>query len=323
MSNLFTHGYALLIGVGQSKDPDWSLPVTVRDARALQAILTEPTLCAYPNDEDHVRLLHDKGATGAAILDGLAWLWTQTAASSEEATAVVYYSGHGWLDQLTGEYYLLPHDIEPFDIPGSALSARAFTDALRGISARRLLVFIDSCHAQGMATAKDEPKLKLPSGFAQVALPKGVIGDLKQGEGRAIFTSSRGEQSSWVRSDGTLSIYTYHLIEALQGAGNQPGDNLVHVSNLMRHLSERVPPSARALGKEQTPFFDMAAEDFPVCLVRGGKGLPATGWVAVQGEVAEAIRQVSNRVVNTTIQGQVSGSTIITAGGDVTVGDSK
>ncbi len=41
MSDLFTHGYALLIGVGNTANPRWSLPVTVKDAQALKAVLTD------------------------------------------------------------------------------------------------------------------------------------------------------------------------------------------------------------------------------------------------------------------------------------------
>ena len=37
----------------------WSLPVTVNDARAIQAILTDPGLCTYL--DDHVQILHDEG----------------------------------------------------------------------------------------------------------------------------------------------------------------------------------------------------------------------------------------------------------------------
>lgn len=295
MSNTFAHGYALLIGVGQSAYPAWSLPVTVKDAQALKAILTDASLCAYPDDDQHIRLLHDQTATRQAILDGLAWLQAQ-AAADKEATIVVYYSGHGWLDPAN-KYYLLSHDIEPFDIPGSALAAEVFTHALRKIEAKRLLVFIDSCHAQGMASAKnkDQPAIKLPRGFTQAALPKAVVGDLKQGGGRAVFTSSLGEQSSWVRPDNTMSIYTYHLIEALQGAGNQPGDTVVRVSNLMNHLGKAVPESARQLCQaEQKPFFDTAAEDFGVAMLLGGKGLPSGGWEAVQQEAGRTIAQVIN-----------------------------
>lgn len=41
MTNTFPHGYALLIGVGESAYPKWSLPVTVKDMHAIQSILTD------------------------------------------------------------------------------------------------------------------------------------------------------------------------------------------------------------------------------------------------------------------------------------------
>ena len=312
MSEQFTHGYALLVGVGAAAYPEWSLKVTVRDMQAIQLILTNPDLCAYPDDADHVRLLHDEGATSSAILEGLDWLRGQ-ADADPESTIVVYYSGHGWLVQSTGRYYLIPHDIKPFDIPGSALQAEAFAEAIREIPARRLLVFVDSCHAEGMATAKDKPAVEIPASFAEAAVPGELAGALKQGEGRAVFTSSRGSQRSWVRPDGSLSIYTYHLIEALQGAGNQPGDKTVHVSNLMNHLGKTVPESARTLRHaEQTPFFDTAAEDCPVAILRGGKGLPAGGWQSVQTEAEETIRA--------TYQAILRGSGAIAQDGGVAAG---
>ena len=59
MSDLFTHGYALLIGVGNIADPGYSLPVTVRDAQALKAV-TDANFCAYPDSPDHVRLLRTR-----------------------------------------------------------------------------------------------------------------------------------------------------------------------------------------------------------------------------------------------------------------------
>jgi hypothetical protein len=133
MPSIFTHGYALLVGVGETAYPKWSLPVTVRDVRAIRSILIDPNLCAYPDDEGHIRLLHDDGATRDGIVGGLARLKNQ-AAIDPEATVMVYYSGHGWLDQADGGYYLIPHDVEPFDIPGSALPAQTFTKTLRHVA---------------------------------------------------------------------------------------------------------------------------------------------------------------------------------------------
>jgi hypothetical protein len=278
---VFEHGYALIVGVGRAAYPPWSLPTTAQDAAALAASLVDPGLCGYPADADHVRLLRDDGATRPAIRQGLAWL-AQQAAADRDATAVLYFSGHGWVDQASGAYYLLPHDVKPFDIPGSALAGQELAAALRGIPAPRLLVFVDSCHAAGMATAKDAPQLELPNQFAQAALPKGLADVLKQGQGRAVFASSRGEQRSWVRPDGSLSLYTYHLLEALAGAGCRPGDSVVRLSNLVAHLSRTVAESAATLcHAEQTPYYDWSTEDFAVALARGGKGVPDGGWQEV------------------------------------------
>jgi hypothetical protein len=112
-----------------------------------------------------------------------------------------------------------------------------------------------------------------------------------------VFTSSLGTQESWLRKQGDLSLYTYHLIEALQGAGNQPGDTRVHLSNLMNYLSRSVPESCRQQwGKEQTPFFDFTSEDFPVALLLGGKGLSGAGWSREQTRIPPPSVEVTQTV---------------------------
>jgi uncharacterized caspase-like protein len=270
-SNHFAHGYALLIGVGKTADSRVSqLPATIKDIQALKNVLIDPNYCAYLDDVEHIRLLQNEQTTRTAILDGLTWL-KEKAASDQDATIIIYYSGHGYLDLSNQSYYLVQYNINCDDIPNTALSAEALTQALRQIPAKRLWVVIDSCHAEGMATSKGG---ELPADFIPTALPKGVVEALKQGEGRAVFTSSRGNQSSYIRPDGSMSIYTYHLIEALKGAANQPGDAKVMLSNLINHLGKTVRESARTLcQKEQTPFFDTAMEDFPIAMLCGGKGL--------------------------------------------------
>jgi hypothetical protein len=286
MPEMFRHGYALLIGVGACAYTQWSLPATVKDAEAIRRTLADRNLCAYSPKQ--LRLLKDKAAARKGILDGLAWL-KACAEDDQEATVVVFYSGHGWLDNTSGGYYLIPSDTSPLRAARTALSAADLTAALRAIPAKRLLVVLDSCHAAGMATAakkagiEEEPSL--PEGFTAGALPKGLSEDLAQGQGRAVFTSSSGAQLSWVRKDGSMSVYTFHLIEALEGAGNREGEKLVKLSDLMGYLSQAVPETVRQeCGEEQTPNFDFKTEDFPVAVLRGGKGLPRGGWAAVQRE---------------------------------------
>lgn len=288
MSDLFTHGYALLIGVGNTADAGYSLPETVTDAQALKDVLTDANFCAYPNTRDRVRLLKDEGATHSAILEDLDWL-KGCADADPEATIVIYYSGHGGFHEASNAYYLVQHDFNEQAILQTALLADTLNEKLRNIKAKRLWVIVDSCYAEGMASAKNDRQ----ADFLRTEFSKGVNDALKQGEGRAVFTSSRGHQSSYVRPDG-LSLYTYHLIEALKGGANQPGDRLVTIFNVMTHLGKTVPESARNLcHREQTPFCNAAAEDFPVALLRGGKGLPS------QTQSPELPRVMTNQEVMT------------------------
>lgn len=312
MTQIFTHGYALLIGVGQSVYSKWSLPVTVKDIQALHAVLIDSNLCAYPNNTNHVRLLHDQGATQTAILDGLTWL-QERAAADPEATVVIYYSGHGWLEQIQNRYYLVQHDIKPFDLRGSALTAENFTNALQQIRAKRLLVVIDCYHAQGMASAKAGTlDSELPKGFVPTVPIKGVFDDLTKGEGRAVFMSCRGQQKSWIRKDGSMSIYTYHLIEALKGAANQSGDTVVGVADLFKHLDRAVPKSAyQDYQAPQEPWFSSETENFSIALLQGGKGLSIGSQDTKEQSTANTyVQAFGERSIS--IGGSVNDSTIAT-----------
>ncbi len=294
-------GYALLVGVGDCEYGKLSLPMTVKDAEALKGILVDPGLCGYGAEQ--VRLLSDGSATRQGILDGLGWLKGQVAQDSQ-ATVVVFYSGHGWRDDA-GDYYLIPRDFDPMDEHGSALSAAEFTEGLRGIEAERLLVIVDCCHAAGMAAAKGSKLEAFQKGL--VAPGKGLFGPLMERSGRAVFLSCSGEQSSWVRKDGALSVFTFHLLEALRGAGSLPGDLTVTVSHLMKHLGRAVAETARGMGVAQDPLFSFETEDFAIALLQGGKGLPEGGWDAVKGEVISGAQ----------IQVQASGDRSVAATGNV------
>ncbi|NEN98158.1 MAG: caspase family protein [Moorea sp. SIO3I7] len=328
MPQQFNHGYALLIGVGESRYSRLSLPVTVNDTQAIYAALIDPELCAYPDNNDHIRVLNNKEATRDNILEGLQWL-QESAKADPEATIFVYYSGHGLLNKEDNRYYLLQHDIKLTKLAASALSAEVFTEALRQIPAERLLVVIDSCHAAGMATSKDPEEIireveKVDieladefEDFQRVSPSKGFVEQLKQGKGRVVFTSSRGEEKSWIHPDGLYSIYTNHFLEALQGAANKPGDTDVKVSNVMNHLSKVVPESVRKFyQKQQTPNFDMATEDFVIAKLKGGKGFK--GWQEEESEAEEKIKELASVEIKAAGDGAVAAqnSTVI-AGADV------
>lgn len=307
MSKRFANAYALLIAVDENKEASAALPAVGADARALHDLLVHPQRCAYA--PDHVRLLTGSQSTRAAILDGLDWLGECLAAASDgQATVLIYFSGHGHAEG--GEHYLIPYDLKLRHIASSAIRAADFAADVERLAPCRLLVVLDCCHAAGMgvkgaaespriAAAAVPPTLFLPD---DKALPAGL--EQEQGQGRAVLSSCAAAQRSWVRADGRMSIFTYHLLEALSGhAQAQGGAAEVLVSDLLGHVRRRVPDSARADHRaEQTPEQRLTGDNFPVALVLGGDGL-SKGQAAPDPLAAVAFHHADHSVRHATVKG--------------------
>lgn len=284
----FSNGYALLIATNENAIANYALPDVAKDIAAVEAVLKHEERCAY--DPAHIKVLMGKDATRQGIVDGLDWLEEQIQKdASGNATALVYYSGHGWRDEDASPpaYYLIPYDMRPGPILPRALRAEDFAAAVSALTPRRLLVILDCCHSGGMGVKEVKP---IVSGFAPAAIPatlfmsgaKGTVPAegakgleaLSLGAGRAVLSSSQGEQPSYIRKDRKMSIFTYHLIEALTGhARPAEGATEVLVSDVMGHVWRRVPESARQdWGVDQQPDYQVSG-NFPVALLLGGKGL--------------------------------------------------
>jgi hypothetical protein len=305
----------------------------------------------------YVSSLPALGRPDAVILPGtkstiadLTWLRERVQADgSDSATAVIYYTGHGLRTKPPDAvvFFLLPYDIQVGQVRSRALRAEDFAEAVEAIQPRRLLVVLDCCHAGGMGVKGDPLPLGdlVPAPFDPARLVKGnaalgpgakALDGLARGHGRAVLSSSTGEQASHLRRDRTMSIFTYHLTQALTGhAQPKEGATDVLVSDVMGHVSRRVPESARAdWGEEQQPTFLISGGNFAVALLRGGKGwrqgdpAPDPRALAAEvessqeihvtvGDVKQGIVAVGsgNRIIN------VSGG--IQAGEDVVLGDQQ
>jgi predicted proteasome-type protease len=87
-------------------------------------------------------------------------------------------------------------------------------------------------------------------------------------------------------------------LEALKGAGNQAGDHVVRVSNLMNYLGKSVSETTRQVyDRDQTPHFDFDTGDFAISLLRGGKGLSEKGWDEVRSEVGQKVNKIADKIV--------------------------
>jgi len=294
--------HALLIGVGDYLYPRFvNLPATVRDAQALADILTDPVRCGYP--PDNVRTITGPAATGANIRAALERL---AASTTPDATAFVYFSGHGgralppspdFGRGARGEgwrAYLCPREADPDDLPTTAISGAAFSTMLAAIPARRLLVMLDACHAAGSATLVRKATDGTPAWKA--GLPESYYEALSRGSGCVVIASSKEDQFSRVRPQGDLSLFTYHLREALEGQAAVRGDGLIHVLDVFHHINEAV----QANEPEQTPILKVDDLDlnFPIAVA------PAqAAEILKTSEVARDIAAIREQIVREPIAG--------------------
>lgn len=260
----FHQGHALLIGVANYQKIA-RLPVGVlNDVNDVAATLTSPHYCAYP--VENVVTLLDENATRRAVLSGLESLATR---AGSDDTVCVFFSGHGCLVATRGteDSVLLTVDTDVADIEGSSISSNELAAALANIKAKRLIVFIDACHAGGTMISKtlvNAQGYELKTGYNL-----GVFAKLAIGRGRALMASCRADEESAMFRDARNSIFTTALLDGLRGAADKSGSGFIKVFDLFNYISEEVPK----LIPDQHPIFkaDNLEVNFAIALNQGGK----------------------------------------------------
>jgi hypothetical protein len=300
----FSHGHALLIGVNQQQATNlqqYALPGVKQDVERLSHVLTHPERCAYA--PDHIQVLLGEDSTRNNIRLALQDLQQRVAAAGPEAaTVVIYFSGHGFRTEIGGEerFYLVPYDTDASDpdaVDATALRDVDFARYIDQVQAARVLILLDCCHA-GATTAKDlsvPVKIELPpeetprpadSKLLVIPRARSVDGSgpdiylgsqleaLAWGTGRALLTSSRDVELSYMTEDGDMSLFTSQLINALSGHALHPADaTTIGIFDVINYVAQQVPPMAAARGYEQHPTLRFEGENYPLALLIGGAGV--------------------------------------------------
>jgi Caspase domain/TIR domain len=244
------NAHALLIQLASY--PDAPLPA-VHDAADIAAVLKEPALCGFPPSQ--VRLLHDREGTREAILVALRAL---VAAADSDSIVLLYFSGHGY--QFEDESYLVPIDMDSGALAESCISARELAQILAPLTARKVLLIFDCCHAGGMR-AKDVEKQRLRPGFSAAAQDA-----LVQGRGWALLAAADADEASWVVPGARNGIFTKHLLDGLRGA-RPSDDGYVRVFNLFEYVQPRV---TQEEGRQHPIFKCQLDQNFAIARHRGG-----------------------------------------------------
>src|SRR5690606_20563482 len=253
------NAHALIIGVG-SKD----LPETVNDAKALQKLLGDKKYGGYY--KKNIKVLTKKKATRNGILKAFDELLERT---DENSSVFLYYSGHGGMysdntfikdeakkkpEAENKKYFnLCPIDYDPDNYKTTWKKAKKVKYKISQLQTRRLIFFLDCCHAAGMTAGVSvltrQPKHTDADGLAQ---------NLDDGRGMTIVSACRADQESGIVEGDENSIFTKCMIEVLRGDNKHEDDDpFVKIFEVLGYLFDKVPK----INPDQKPYANLQSSD--------------------------------------------------------------
>lgn len=258
------NAHALLIGVGSM-----DLPETVADAKALYKILGDKEKGCYYRK--NIKIITKKKATRNGILKAFDELLKTT---DENSSVLLYYSGHGGMysdntfikdealkkseDENQKYFHLCPFDYDPVNYKTTWIQAEEIKQKIAQLKSRRLIFFLDCCHAAGMTAgfsglSAQQPRHTNADGLAQ---------NLDDGRGMTIVSACRAEQLSVILEGEENSLFTKCMIEVLRGDTKTENDDaFVRIFDVVQYIFKKVPE----IYPDQTPYANLQIfEDFVV-----------------------------------------------------------
>jgi uncharacterized caspase-like protein len=245
--------YALLVGVSGYTNPDYnSMHYGARDAVAFATVLEAQKGGLFADVQ--TKVVDD--ATQHNVFVGLEWL--KQAATSRDL-AIVFWSGHGYLDPKQ-KFWFLTREADIQQLRATAVSKDDLLEYVAELPGKKVL-FIDACHAAAAmvigSKGVDPDMNKVVNDFA-----------LKE-SGLVVFGASTGtevakEDDKWDRH----GAFTKALIEAIgEGKASIDKSGRITTGMLDLYVEERVKDLT---GGAQHPVMNRPdlLPDFPIALAR-------------------------------------------------------
>jgi len=194
--------HALIIGI--NKYQEWPrLKTAVRDAEGLKDVLVR----RYRFPEDQVIIKVDKEATRKAIIRDLRDLASNL---TKKDNLLIYFAGHGQLDDLTGDGFWVPVEGKP-KAPDTWISHSNIKNILSSekVIAKNIVVVADSCYS-GTLLRGGPSLLSVEDKGYRLKLKK-----MASHRSRQVITSGGLEPVADGGRDGH-SLFAYYLLRGLE-----------------------------------------------------------------------------------------------------------
>ncbi len=237
-------GYAVIIGIAhyQNLDAAHQLAYPERDADSMYSILISPEGGNFR--AENVHKLVGARATLANIRHELE-VWLPQVAKPDDRV-LIYFAGHGFLTPSDGHAYLAPYDFQMDSPKTSGYSMEALAATVQNsIRAKTKILLTDSCHSGAIA----------PDAVAEI---NHKLATLDQ----SVFslTASRDRERSFESPDwgGGHGIFTYYVVQGMQGAADESGDGYVTADELADYVRRNVREATHA---QQNPTSERGSYD--------------------------------------------------------------
>jgi hypothetical protein len=264
--------YAVAMGVSEYANPEWNLKYAAKDATDILARIHSQSGSSYGEVKE--LLLTDRDVTKENLTKVREFLSKVTV----DDTVLMFVAGHGLLDSKY-DYYFGTSDID-FENPwGKGIAFEEFDDLLAELPCLKKSLLIDTCHAgeldedekKALAAAQSAPNGQQvamhPVGARGMSVKpiggargksewydrlQGLFVDLRRGSGSTILSSSAGAEYALESSEQKNGLFTYAVLEALDGKEGSDAnkDGSVSMSELAEYVKSRV---ATLTNNKQSP----------------------------------------------------------------------
>jgi hypothetical protein len=161
-------------------------------------------------------------------------------------TLIFYYSGHGVPDS-NGSIYLSTSEINPDNPRKRGFSFDDLSRLIQECISTKIVVILDSCYSGSAKISKghEEDVAKIASAAIQRQ-----SNEINTGEGRCILAASQALQEAYILEEKNHSIFTYYLLQGLEGEDEEAVDKYgnVTVDTLGKYVYNKImslPPDKR------------------------------------------------------------------------------
>jgi uncharacterized caspase-like protein len=254
--SFYRQSWAIIIGVNEYES--WpKLKYAVNDANGIEDSLVNK----FGFQKDHIRKLLNGEASRQRIMQVLGDEFTDGGKVNREDRVFFFFAGHGATRTLGDGRQIgviVPADADRENYYSTAISMTQLRDAADLIPAKHIYFVMDSCYS-GLALSR---------GSGAYSKDRTYLEEVTRRAARQILTAGGADQQVADDGPGGHSVFTWALLQGLDGKADLDGNSVItaselgaYVSPIVASFSKQTPTVGNMVGSEGGEFlFELQPE---------------------------------------------------------------